>query len=182
MFVHLAKARHRCQMRAIHAFINRAGILSGRADPGDAVPGNHDLLIVMPAAAVDVEQAADSDGPRRPSLAQRHERQMLANTHFVGGIDQQVRRQDTHVIRPSSSAMMIQPRERWSLSTVISCCRYGVYQRGPQRSNGLHGDDAKPQSQAVAGSRRHRRPATNCRARIAAIAVCGPDSMRGRHR
>ena len=60
------------------------------SDPCNAATGNHDLLVLMPAASVHIEQPADPDGTGRAPLAQSDQRQMLPNADFVFGIDKQV--------------------------------------------------------------------------------------------
>jgi len=100
MLVHLAKARHGAEMAPINPFIHHPWISSSRPNPGNAAPGNDDLLIVMPAPPVDVEQAAHPDSSRPWTLAHCDQRQVLADTDFIRGIDKQVGRLCTHVVRP----------------------------------------------------------------------------------
>ncbi len=60
VLMHFAKARHGGEVGLVEAFADFTREGSGRADPGDALAGDHNLLILPPGAGVDIEQPADA--------------------------------------------------------------------------------------------------------------------------
>jgi hypothetical protein len=88
VLVNLTESGDGGQHRFVKAFVHFARIQTRRPDPCDAPPLDDDFPILPPRACVDVEKAPYPQGLIGALFAERRENEILADAHFLGGVDE----------------------------------------------------------------------------------------------